>query len=116
MKVLALYLPQFHCIPENDEWWGKGFTEWTNMKKAKPLYEGHYQPRIPKNNNYYNLLEDDVKKWQVDLAKSHGIYGFCVYHTIFSVIRLGVLSNCQSFETFKSKFHHPHAPLSIIRH
>lgn len=83
MKILALYLPQFHTIPENDEWWGKGFTEWVNVKKAKPLYDGHFQPRIPMNENYYNLLEDDVKAWQIDLAKKHGIYGFCVYHYWF---------------------------------
>lgn len=83
MKILALYLPQFHTIPENDEWWGKGFTEWVNVKKAKPLFEGHYQPRIPLNNNYYNLLDNSVKAWQIDLAKKHGIYGFCVYHYWF---------------------------------
>ena len=84
MKILALYLPQFHAIPENDEWWGEGFTEWVNVKKAKPLYEGHYQPRIPLNENYYNLLDDTVKEWQIDLAKKHGIYGFCVYHYWFN--------------------------------
>lgn len=84
MKVIAFYLPQFHQIPENDEMWGKGFTEWVNMKKAKPLYENHYQPRTPLDNNYYNLLDDNVKKWQISLAKKNGIYGFCFYHYWFN--------------------------------
>ncbi|WP_026497687.1 glycosyltransferase WbsX family protein [Butyrivibrio sp. WCD2001] len=84
MKVIAFYLPQFHDIPENDEWWGKGFTEWVNVKKAKPLYEGHEQPRVPLNDNYYNLLDDDVKVWQAKIAKEHGIYGFCYYHYWFN--------------------------------
>lgn len=83
MKVIAFYLPQFHEIQENNEWWGKGFTEWTTMKKAKPLYHGHYQPRIPLNKNYYNLLDPQVMEWQCNIAKEHGIYGFCFYHYWF---------------------------------
>jgi hypothetical protein len=83
MKIIAFYLPQYHAIPENNEWWGEGFTEWDNLKRAEPLFNGHYQPRIPKNKNYYNLLNDDVKKWQIKLAKDNGIYGFCFYHYWF---------------------------------
>lgn len=84
MKIIAYYLPQFHEIPENDEWWGKGFTEWTNVKKAKPQFEGHKQPRVPLNSFYYNLLDDDVKIWQARIAKEHGIYGFAYYHYWFN--------------------------------
>lgn len=79
-KIIPLYLPQFHTIPENDEWWGKGFTEWVNVKGAAPLYEGHNQPRIPLNGNYYDLSELETLKWQCKLAKDYGIYGFCMYH------------------------------------
>ena len=84
MKVIAFYLPQYHAIPENDEWWGKGFTEWTNVRKAVPVYKGHIQPKSPLNNNYYNLLNDDTKTWQAELARKAGVYGFCYYHYWFN--------------------------------
>ena len=83
MKIIAYYLPQFHTIPENDEWWGKGFTEWVNVKKAEPLFKDHNQPRIPLHNNYYNLLDVETLKWQAEIAKKYGIWGFCFYHYWF---------------------------------
>lgn len=83
MKLISFYLPQFHEIVENNNAWGKGFTEWTNVRKSKPLFWGHSQPRIPLHENYYNLLDDGVMEWQTNLAKKAGIYGFCFYHYWF---------------------------------
>lgn len=84
-KILALYLPQYHAIPENDEWWGKGYTEWTAVKNAKPLFKDHVQPNIPLDYNYYDLSNPDGEtwKWQSSLAKEYGIYGFAIYHYWF---------------------------------
>lgn len=82
-KVVAFYLPQYHPIPENDKAYGKNFTEWVNVKKALPLFENHNQPRIPLENNYYSLLDENTMIEQSKLAKSYGIYGFCYYHYWF---------------------------------
>lgn len=83
MKVIAMYLPQFHRVKENDEWWGEGFTEWTAVKAAKPLYEGHNQPRKPLQDNYYDLMEKSTMVQQAALMKKYGIYGMCFYHYWF---------------------------------
>ena len=78
-----MYLPQYHRTPENDEWWGEGFTDWEAVKKAKPLFEGHNQPRVPLNDNYYDLLEKNTMQWQADLMHEYGIDGMCIYHYWF---------------------------------
>lgn len=84
IKVIAMYLPQFHQIPENDEFWGKGFTDWVTVKNAKPVFVGHNQPRVPYNQKYYDLSKDENVEWQAKLAKESGIYGFGVYHYWFN--------------------------------
>ncbi len=89
IKALAFYLPQFHTFPENDEWWGKGFTEWTNTRKAKPQYPSHYQPREPhKDIGYYDLSDWRTLDRQAKMIKKHGLYGLCIYHYWFSGKRL----------------------------
>lgn len=83
LKFLAVYLPQFHRLSENDEWWGEGFTEWTTVRAAERLFDGHDQPREPLNDNYYNLMEEETMRWQAELAEKYGVYGFCFYHYYF---------------------------------
>ena len=84
MKIIAFYLPQFHCFPENDAWWGTGFTEWNNVRSAQPLFKNHNQPRVPLDNNYYDLTETENLRWQAHLAQKYGVYGFCYYHYWFN--------------------------------
>lgn len=83
MKILSMYLPQYHRVKENDEWWGEGYTDWVSAKNAVPLYEGHYQPHIPENQYYYDLTDRQALEWQADLMKKYGVDGQCIYHYWF---------------------------------
>ena len=88
MEVLALYLPQYHPIPENDEWWGAGFTEWTNVTRARPLFRGHLQPHLPADLGFTDLRVPETREAQADLARRFGVTGFCYWHYWFAGHRL----------------------------
>jgi GT2 family glycosyltransferase/glycosyltransferase involved in cell wall biosynthesis len=89
VRAIAIYLPQFHRVPENDAWWGEGFTEWTNVRRARPMFAGHQQPHVPHPDvGYYDLADDSVLQQQAEMARRHGIHGFCFYHYWFDGRRI----------------------------
>jgi len=104
IRTIAIYLPQFHPIPENDEWWGKGFTEWRNVVKAKPRFKGHYQPQLPSDLGFYDLRLRESRQQQAELAIKYGISGFCYYHYWFNGKRILERPFNEVFETGKPDF------------
>ena len=104
IRPIAIYLPQFHPIPENDAWWGKGFTEWRNVVNAKPRFKGHYQPHLPADLGFYDLRLPETRQAQADLARKYGIYGFCYYHYWFNGKRILERPFQEVFESRKPDF------------
>jgi lipopolysaccharide biosynthesis protein len=104
IRPIAIYLPQFHPVPENDQWWGKGFTEWTNVAKAKPLFKDHYQPHLPADLGFYDLRLAELREQQAQMAKENGIYGFCYYHYWFNGRRILERPFQEVFESGKPDF------------
>ncbi len=104
VRPIAIYLPQFHPFPENDEWWGKGFTEWNNVVQGRPRFKGHYQPHLPADLGFYDLRLSEIREQQAALAKQYGIYGFCYYHYWFTGKTLMERPIREIFESGKPDF------------
>lgn len=103
-RVIAINLPQFHPFKENDEWWGKGFTEWTNVTSAKPRFRGHYQPQLPTDTGFYDLRLPEARQMQADMAKEYGLDGFCYYHYWFNGKRLMERPICEILKSDQPDF------------